>query len=139
MRPPEQEPSGLLEWLRYADADLDVAQDLVALGRHELAICFHSQQAAEKALKGYLAALSVNPIPKTHALHLLADLIVEHGGTEPPRDPLDELLDYGVMPRYPGSRPLTLEDAGNAVQQAQIVVDFVREAVGLTEDPPEQS
>ncbi|MDR1296531.1 MAG: HEPN domain-containing protein [Deltaproteobacteria bacterium] len=38
--------------------------------------CFHSQQAAEKALKGYLVCHDVNP-PKTHALDVLCKICEE--------------------------------------------------------------
>lgn len=42
-------------WFRQARADLDVVQTLVTAG-HYAASCFHSQQAAEKALKAVLYA-----------------------------------------------------------------------------------
>lgn len=44
-----------LEWLQYAENDLDAARFL--LGMKPLPagiICFHCQQAAEKGLKAYL-------------------------------------------------------------------------------------
>ena len=42
-------------WLEQAQADLDVVCTLITAG-HYAAACFHSQQAAEKALKAVLYA-----------------------------------------------------------------------------------
>jgi HEPN domain-containing protein len=42
-------------WLRQAQADLAVVRTLRAAGHHAAA-CFHSQQAAEKALKAVIFA-----------------------------------------------------------------------------------
>jgi HEPN domain-containing protein len=42
-------------WLRQAQADLAVVRTLYAAGHHAAA-CFHSQQAAEKALKAVIFA-----------------------------------------------------------------------------------
>jgi HEPN domain-containing protein len=60
-----------LEWLEYADADLDSASILRAAYRqHKEIICYHCQQAVEKYLKGFLCAQGVFP-PKIHALETL--------------------------------------------------------------------
>ena len=59
------------EWLARADRDLSVAARVLS-GDDPFpdAAAFHSQQAAEKALKGFLAAHEV-PFPKTHDLERL--------------------------------------------------------------------
>jgi hypothetical protein len=42
-------------------------------------ICYHAQQCAEKMLKGFLVANSVDP-PKKHDLPLLCDMCIETDG-----------------------------------------------------------
>jgi len=60
-------------WLAQAQEDLGAARDLLASGHFALA-CFHAQQAAEKALKGFLHAQGADD-PWGHAVsRLLADV-----------------------------------------------------------------
>jgi len=126
-------PSGG-EWLRFSHTDLRAATLLVDDEGMATVVCFHAQQAAEKALKGYLAWLGAADIPKTHDLGRLADLIVREGGQTPPEAALEELADYGVSARYPGSRPLAVSEARDACGAARRVVGFVSAAIGLQPD-----
>ncbi|MDR0522418.1 MAG: HEPN domain-containing protein, partial [Planctomycetaceae bacterium] len=57
------------KWFRRAKKDLHSAR-LVAKGREWEDVCFHSQQAVEKALKGYLVQHGTDP-PKIHDLVVL--------------------------------------------------------------------
>jgi HEPN domain-containing protein len=72
MRPPEQVKLELVrQWLAKADNDLETAKFLFASGRPFFsAICFHSQQAAEKYFKALLTWHQIE-FPKTHDLELL--------------------------------------------------------------------
>jgi HEPN domain-containing protein len=137
MKQPDEGLASAREWLRYAQTDLRAAVALLDLPEQELTVCFHAQQAAEKALKAYLAWLSEEEIPKTHDLELLADLAVQRGGAEAPSSSLEELADYAIMPRCPGSRTLTREDASPAAQHAETVIDFVRGEIGMDADDQE--
>jgi hypothetical protein len=63
------------EWLTRADEDLQVADLAVrAAPPHLGTAAYHAQQAAEKALKGFLTAHGV-PFRPTH------DLVASYGGT----------------------------------------------------------
>ena len=66
----------ILRWLEYADADLDVASFLFE-NRYPQPleiICFHCQQAAEKAIKAvYLWAEVPGGIPRKHDLAFLLE------------------------------------------------------------------
>ena len=58
-------------WHDFANDDLAAAKYL--LGLHPLKleiICYHCQQSAEKALKGFLISRDIEP-PRTHDLRLL--------------------------------------------------------------------
>ncbi len=61
-------PRGLFEWIKKAEDDLRVAQHEMEYDQPSYdAICFHSQQCAEKYLKGFLTEYSVE-FPRTHML-----------------------------------------------------------------------
>ena len=60
------------QWLAKADSDLMASQRLLDGDGPFDAVCFHAQQAAEKALKAWLAVADA-PIPRTHNLE---DLLV---------------------------------------------------------------
>jgi HEPN domain-containing protein len=52
-------------WMQYAQSDLQLAHSGNHPGVLFEALCFHAQQAVEKALKAVLIATQV-PAPKTH-------------------------------------------------------------------------
>ena len=60
-------------FVRKAESDLDNAAMCMAAGRALDTVCFHSQQAAEKMLKAYLTAHSID-FPFLHNLEKLIDL-----------------------------------------------------------------
>jgi HEPN domain-containing protein len=93
-------------WISIARADLAMAD--LALGNTASTpdmlglSCFHSQQAAEKALKGVLVALDDIP-PRTHDLTLLAERKQVRGRIdEDVLRAMTRVSEYGVGPRYPG-------------------------------------
>jgi len=94
-------PGSPADWLRYAHSDLQLARvrrpDKVLLE----GLCFHAQQAAEKALKAVLIAKGVPP-PKTHNIRTLLDLLPQD--VIPPQEveSAASLTDYAVTSRYPG-------------------------------------
>lgn len=60
-------------WLAKAESDLIASRRLLDGGGPYDAVCFHAQQAAEKALKAWLAVADA-PIPRTHNLEELQTL-----------------------------------------------------------------
>ena len=135
MTPPERDTLSARAWLGCVDRDLDSARKLAhAEGAPEV-ICFLCQQAAEKALKAYLAWLSEEPIPFFHDLVRLGELLESRGGAAPPREALLRLTPYSVAPRYPSFRPILPHEAPQALAAATEVVDFVYVATGLGQGP----
>ena len=114
-------------WLEKAVGDLRAAQLL--LQEEPDYSSFHSQQAAEKALKAVLVALGVRP-PKTHSLELLAELIARQGISIENLNShgLETLSGYAVEARYPdfGEEP-TPEEAREALEAAKRVVEWAKE------------
>ena len=116
------------EWFRYADDDLAAARIMIAEGSLPNPICFHAQQAGEKALKGYLAANDCH----VRKIHALDELLKECAGIdrtfESLRDDAVYLSKFTTEARYPGDFPaFTMEQAQRAYDSATRVRDFVEE------------
>ena len=121
------------EWLSKAEDDLQFAR--VGLKEDFCAqVCFLSQQAIEKCLKGTLVKLG-RSYPKTHSLRELFHLISEIKWDKW-AEAITIIDGYYVPLRYPdaaagskASGPPNKEEAGEALQTAeeifQVVTDFL--------------
>ena len=129
-------------WCQKAREDLDDATDLLeaakrriqqggGTGRSHYGICFHAQQAVEKALKGALA-FEGKAAAYTHDLAMIRARLAEEcqgWGFLPDADQVeyDDLEEYAVNSRYPGFyRTTTLE-------KAQCLLDFADNVVKLVD------
>jgi HEPN domain-containing protein len=67
-------------WIRYAEDDWQDSLILASAGRNGRSICFHVQQCIEKLFKAELIRMAL-PVPKTHNLRELSDLLhqADHG------------------------------------------------------------
>src|SRR6058998_607465 len=90
-------------WVKKAEADWRGALKLdTEPNRLNDLIGFHCQQAAEKYLKALLQELGL-PVPRTHNLEDLLDLLLPHDSTlKGVRRSLTTLTDFAVDYRYPG-------------------------------------
>jgi HEPN domain-containing protein len=88
--------------------------------------CFHSQQAAEKALKALLVA-DGQPVPRTHDLvQVLDSLAAQHPQLQNLAEPAALLSQFGVTPRYPSFLSAETEaDARSALAAAEQLVETV--------------
>jgi HEPN domain-containing protein len=92
------------EWVNKAEGDFATAQRELQVQQmpNYDAVCFHSQQCAEKYLKACLQEAKI-AFNKTHDLSTLLDLFLP---VEPTwttlRPTLDALTTYAVEFRYPG-------------------------------------
>lgn len=125
------DPDDPASWLAKAESDLLCIDNNVGSTQVPWdAVCFHAQQAAEKALKAVLAVRGVL-IPRTHDLLALLDACAAAGC------PLDELRSeayllnpYSVAARYPGLAPDPDPDLGRqAADAARRFVGAVREII----------
>ena len=92
------------KWLEFADMDFSLAQFTFSnmYPKPLELICYHCQQAAEKALKALLIANGEQNAPKTHDLALLADSLGEQFALDSlVYDSCADLTPYGVKVRYP--------------------------------------
>ena len=92
------------DWLQKAEVDFESAKILSRKRKQNLvdAVCFHSQQCAEKYLKALLTRHRIS-FPKTHDLVELLQLALAIEPTlELLRPDLIRLRPFAVNVRYPG-------------------------------------
>lgn len=99
-------PDDPREWLAKAGSDLLCIDNNLGAERVPFdAVCFHAQQAAEKAMKGLLAFRG-KVIPRTHDLLALLDACSQAGvSVESMRSDAYFLNPFSVAARYPGLAP----------------------------------
>ena len=118
------------EWLSFAEADLGVAEHLNKTYHPKPLeiICFHCQQAAEKAVKSIIVLNgSQGGIPKKHDLFLLLNQIKNMVSIdEKYYDYADILAPYGVAMRYPNELFLEERHAEKAIQMANEFVKWAK-------------
>ena len=117
------------EWMRFARMDCEVANHAFHTMRPKPLeiICYHCQQAVEKALKAYLVAQYEEP-PRTHDLNLLWGLCKNHDERfEAILQPCSGLNRYGIQPKYPHDLQLTEGDTALALRRAEAVLSFYDE------------
>ena len=122
-------PDHPLEWIRLAKDDLDTAQlgtDLVSL---EI-LCFHAQQAVEKALKAVLVDRSTD-VPYTHDIEELLATLEESGVPCPVASPeANRLTRYAVLTRYPGlAEAVTVEEYQSALLLAERILEWANDQI----------
>ncbi|MEN3009615.1 MAG: HEPN domain-containing protein [Candidatus Bipolaricaulaceae bacterium] len=124
-----------LRWLDQASADLKTARDCLKDGNF-YASAFFAQQAAEKALKGFLYAQGYRAI----VTHSVVELLEESSKT---RSDFHNFLDYGkeldrhyigsrYQNFYPAGAPYkyyTKEVAERCVSYAALILDAVKKSL----------
>lgn len=125
------------EWTSFADKDLDVALHLFETFRPmplEI-ICFHCQQAAEKAVKSVIVLKgSQGGFPRKHDLFLLLSQIKNMVAVDEKLfDYADELTPYGVAARYPSELFLEERHAEKAIRMAKEFVEWSKSIIAAAE------
>ena len=121
-----------LEWVEKAEEDWHVAQMSYRSRKYPSydAACFHSQQCAEKYLKGRLEEAGIT-FPKTHDLIKILALVITVEPLWAALQPLvAPLTPYAVAYRYPGFTT-TKAVAQAALKDCGAVRRVVRTALGL--------
>ncbi len=123
------------EWLDYANRDLRSAKYLLDMRPIPVEIiCYHCQQAAEKALKGYLIHQDIEPV-KTHDLRLLCKMC---SCIDKNFDDISQacanLTPYAVQPRYPLAIRISDSDTKTAIIDAGQVMNFVLQRIRIPEE-----
>jgi len=121
------------EWVEKAESDFDTS-DLTLRGREAPiidAVCFHSQQCAEKHLKAFLQEHRIR-FERRHELIPLLELCLTFDKSfETLRESLQSLEQYGVLIRYAGLT-VPAEMAEQAFEFANHIRNFVREKLEIS-------
>jgi HEPN domain-containing protein len=124
-------------WWRQAHNDLELAELASSRGFHAQA-CFFASQAAEKALRGAILELGLEP-PHTHVLGQLVAVLASEGVEVAALDalPLAALSRMTVTSRYPldATPPSELFDPGDS-RQSLATASTVLAWVGLQDQQP---
>jgi len=93
-------------------------------------LCFHAQQAAERATKAVLVHHGIQ-VPKSHDLAYLLDKLPDGVATPPILLKIPVLTKYAVQRRYPGERPpLESKHRRRAVRLAERTVAWASMETG---------
>ena len=114
------------EWLRYSKSDLITAKHMFedVYPKETEIVCYHCQQCAEKALKGFCIFNGIEPL-KTHDLIALCQLcMTTEESCSHLLDSCSRLNPYGVTVRYPNELSVDEINAKNAIAIAQQIFDF---------------
>ncbi|MHC4474587.1 MAG: HEPN domain-containing protein [Planctomycetota bacterium] len=120
----------VIQWLRLADEDLNLASHALGLGVRSpyRLIAYHAQQCAEKSLKAFLVYHNVD-FPYTHNIRILLQLCAKHATWAQTVKDAEELSPYAITARYPGEdEEVTEAEAKRAIELARQVRQQVRTA-----------
>jgi HEPN domain-containing protein len=123
------------EWITYAISDLAAANSLSGDRTQYRNVVYHCQQAAEKALKGYLVHNSIK-FDRTHDLMVLlsdcASIDISFNGARLINHCVN-LNPFGVAIRYPGSViKADYTAVKKSLNSAARIVEFVCIKLGIT-------
>jgi HEPN domain-containing protein len=118
-------PGSAEDWLARAEGDLALARAPLPKGAFYEDLCFHAQQAAEKAIK----AIYQHYGKSFRYTHDLDELItgLQNEGIIIPSEVMEAALltAYAWEARYPGlSEPVTVEEYREALRQAEVVLQW---------------
>ena len=112
------------DWLRHARSDLALARMRKTKSLLYEHLCFHAQQASEKAIKAVLVHHSIR-VPRSHDLAYLLGILPQSVSISPALLELPILTKYAVQQRYPGDGPpLTPKHRRSALALAEDAVSW---------------
>ena len=120
-------------WLEFANADMETADFLYEkqYPRQLEIICYHCQQAGEKAIKAvYIAKEIPGGIPRKHDLWFLLEQmknVVEI--PESIYDAAEKLDPYAIVFRYPGENRVDDYRSKQAIGIAKAIIDWVNQNI----------
>jgi HEPN domain-containing protein len=124
--PPESGiPGSPSDWLRRSRSDLALAKVPLPRGALYEDLCFHAQQAAEKAIKSVYRAEGYE-FRYTHDLTELLDGLARNGVPVPKEvREAGDLTNFAWQARYPGpAEPVSEDEYRRAVALAEAVVEW---------------
>lgn len=136
MRRELPEPGAPEDWLRFARADLAHARGPLPEGGLYQVLCFHAQQAAEKAIKSLLVEAETE-VPRTHSLEFLLDQLPESTIIPEVVSQSVILTQFATAGRYPPSREVSEDVWREALRLATAVVEWAADLLELPGEEPD--
>jgi HEPN domain-containing protein len=127
MQPNDLPAIGSVErWLRFAESDLALAKLQLTGDVMIEALCFHAQQAVEKAIKAVLVHFDIL-VPRTHSIEIVIDKAAQKVDIPAYVHEAANLTPYASVTRYPGNyEPRTDADLNDAINKAEKVVAWAK-------------
>jgi HEPN domain-containing protein len=124
------------EWIKRAKSSLELAQAKINRQIYYEDLCYQSQQAVEKALKGLLIYYGVEP-EFTHNIEILLNKVKE--STDIPENIKEAALltNYAVQTRYPGEYDeITQEEYEESIKIAKDCLQWVEKKMSASGNLP---
>ena len=117
------------EWINRAKSSLELAQAKIIQYTFYEDLCYQSQQAAEKALKGLLIYYGIEP-EFTHNIEILLNELKKYAAIPKEITETAKLTIYAVHTRYPGEYDdVTKEEYEKSVEIAKACLDWVEKII----------
>lgn len=128
------------EWLIFAKTDFESAKYLDGAPFHPRplnVICYHCQQAAEKAVKALIVYFgSQGGMPKVHDISFLLNqvknIVLDQKEIEVTHELLlkaNSLTKYGVAPRYPNEIEVDESQVKKALTDSEAILSWVEDVI----------
>ena len=120
------------EWIDRAKSSLEISKIAVNDNVYYEDLCYQSQQAVEKGLKGLLIYYGVEP-EFTHNIRILLDGLEKHIKIPENIKQAMNLTKYAVITRYPGEYDeITKEVYKESVKIAKDCLEWIEKTVNQT-------
>jgi HEPN domain-containing protein len=116
-------------WFDRAKSSLELAKAIVSPFVYYEDLCYQTQQAVEKALKGLLIYFKEEP-SFTHNIEILLDELLKYTDVPENVKNATKLTKYAVLTRYPGEYDeLTKEDYEESINIATNCLEWVNSKI----------
>jgi len=123
------------EWIERAKSNLELAQTKIIRHIYYEDLCYQSQQAAEKALKGLLIYYGVEP-EFTHNIEILLNKLKAFADIPENIKEAVQLTIYAVQTRYPGEYDeITKEEYEKSVKMAKDCLNWIENKLTGKSEP----
>lgn len=127
-----------MQWIKMAEMDYGVAKHLFQTyyPKPFEIICYHCQQAAEKAIKALIIdGGAQGGLPKKHDLSFLLNQIKNSVKIEEKYyDYADTLTPYGISIRYPNELFLEERHAKEALRMTEEIIEWCKQILAVAAD-----